>query len=261
MYNERRDELLERLARPKKKIAVAIVDDLAKKFREQIKSEIDVIVFDFPIEFAKNKGFKEYDVVFFDATYEQDGVSTIDILEKLIQKEPELEEKSIVLIGEDVIDWGRHNDSEIKELVSRVKSLPNIVYGNERGSKIELMIKHIERVGRKNNIEVPKTAPQGICREEVLEAIKPYLEQIDKNVTEQTTLSINIRETLKKIEPTNENERKIIEHMQGIAELFKHNAHILKQEYYHLGHFYNKGKESRNAVAEEGKKEGQGQNR
>lgn len=257
MNNKRRDELMERLKRPKKRMAIAIIDDLAKEYSEKIKSEIDVTIFDFSID-SITIDLEKFDVIFFDASYEQDGVSTIDMLEKLIQEKPELREKCRVLIGKDIIEWGRHNDPEIKELVSRVKSLPNIVYGNERGSKIELMIKHIEQVGRKNDVEVPKKAPEGICREEVLEAIKPYLEQIVRNLKEQTTLGINIRKVLKGIEPTNEHERKIIEHAQGVAELFSYNAHTIKQEYYFLSHFYKMGEKSRDLPAdEEAQKQGE----
>ena len=257
MNNKRRDELIERLKRPKKKMVVAIIDDLAKEYREKIKSEIDVTIYDFSIDDIWIE-LEKFDVIFFDASYEQDGVSTIDILEKLIQEKPELRQRCKVLIGKDIIEWGRHNDPEIKELVSRVKSLPNIVYGNERGSKIELMIKHIEQAGRKNDIEVPKKAPEGICREEVLEAIKPYLEQIEKSLKEQKTLGRNIRGALVGIEPTNEHERKIIEEAQGVAGLFSYNGHTIEQEYYNLSRSYRRGEKSRDLPTdEEVKKEGE----
>lgn len=258
MYNKRRDELMERLSRPKEKLGVAIVDDLAKEYGEQIKFEIDVVVLDFSINDAHGRSFEEFDIIFFDASYEQDGESTIDILEKLIQRKPELREKCKVLIGKDIIEWGRHNDPKTKELIARVKSLPNIVYGNEHGSKIDLMIKYIEQVGRKKDIEVPKKAPQGICREEVLQAIGPYLEQIEKNLNEQQELGTSIMKALKGIESKNEYERKIIEHAQGVAGLLKDNRHIINQEYLWLCRFYDKAEKSRGLpTVGEGKKEGE----
>lgn len=260
MYDARRDELMERLTKRKKKLSVAIIDDLAKEYSEIIDSQIDATIYDYSIDDIID--FEEFDVIFFDASYKKNGVSAIDILEKLIQKKPELKEKCRVLIGIDTKDWGRHKDAEVKELIARVNSLPNIVYGNEYGSKVELMIKHIERVGRKNNVEVPKKAPQGICRKEVLEAIKPYLEQIQKNLDEQYKLGPNIRKALRGIEPENEYERMIIKYARGVAGLFTDNRHIISQEYYFLSNAYKNAEKSRNAATEEKvKKEGQGQDR
>jgi len=259
MYNERRDELMKRLTKRKKKITVAIIDDLSKEYSEIIDSQIDAVIYDYSIDDIID--FEEFDVIFFDASYKKNGVSAIDILEKLINKKPEFKEKCRVLIGIDTKEWGRHKDAEIKELIDRVNSLPNIVYGNEHGSKVKLMIKYIEQVGRKNNIEVPKKAPQGICRKEVLEAIKPYLVQIQKNLDEQDQLGPNIRKALRGIEPENEYERMIIKYAKGVAGLFTDNRHIINQEYYFLSSAYKMAEKNRNAATEDIKKEGQGQNR
>ena len=260
MDNKRRDELMKRLTTRKKKLAVAIIDELAEEYSKTIVSEIDVTSFPYSIDDIID--FEEFDVIFFDSSYKQGGVSSIDILEKLIQRNPELEEKCRVLIGKDIIEWGRHNDPEIKELVARVKSLPNIVYGEDHGSKIELMIRLIEQVGRKKDIEVPKKAPEGICRKEVLQAVKPYLEQIEKNLNEQKELGTSIRGALRGIEPENEYERNIIKYAQGVAGLFTDNRHIISQEYYFLSRAYKTAEKSRNAAAEEAvKKEEQGQDK
>lgn len=63
MNNKRRDELIERLKRPKKKMVVAIIDDLAKEYREKIKSEIDVTIYDFSIDDIWIE-LEKFDVIF-----------------------------------------------------------------------------------------------------------------------------------------------------------------------------------------------------
>ena len=241
MGNETRKQFINSLdtglKRQKKLLKVGIVDDMADKLEKEIKSEIECIVRTLSLEDFEKKSpesFNTYDILFIDATYDNSRTDTITEVERLIKKEPELRDKIMIIIGTDVIDWGRHNDPYIKKLVSRVQRLPNIIYGKPKGTKVELMIKHMQSIGKKKNIEVPKKLPKGVCDAHLLEQLTSKFEKIETSINEQRAIGLSIIEQLEGFEPKNEDERRIIARALELARLIKENGHIIVQVYYQL---------------------------
>ena len=128
----------------------------------------------------------------------------------------------------------QHNDPYIKKLVSRVQRLPNIIYGKPKGTKVELMIKHMQSIGKKKNIEVPKKLPKGVCDAHLLEQLTSKFEKIETSINEQRAIGLSIIEQLEGFEPKNEDERRIIARALELARLIKENGHIIDQVYYQL---------------------------
>ena len=212
---------------------------MGKEIATQIKDNIDCYVTTLTIDFLNRcldtkllDSLSKYDAIYFDATYEKDGIDSVDILEKLIKLRPEFNENCRVFIGKDIKEYGRFsNNDELKLLIARVKELPNIVYGGNRGTKTGNMIKCIQKEGIRKGIEVPNKHPKGICRAELLETIKPYLDTINKNLEEQEALSISLENVTQGFEPINEDERRIIERVREISDLLSDNQHTIRQVY------------------------------
>lgn len=163
MSNEKRQELIERLRKTKKLFKVGLVDDLGEKIAAQIKDNIDCDVIALPINLVKKRidknffdYFSCYDAIFFDATYKKDGIDSVSILEELIKIRPEYKEICKVFIGADIKEYGRFSgDDELKLLIARVRELPNVVYGGNKGTKTENMIRCIQKAAIKKGIQVP----------------------------------------------------------------------------------------------------------
>lgn len=236
MSSEKRNELIEKLRKPKQLFKVALVDDFGEEIATQIEDDIDCYARTLPIDslsrIIDNKAFEsllKYDAIFFDATYEKDGIEAVGLLENLIKIRPEFKENCKVFIGTDIREHGRFgNNDKVKLLIARVKQLPNVIYGGKK-TKIESMIRCITQQGLKKGIQVPKKQSKGICRPELLELIKPHLNSINKNLKEQGALSINLENAIQGFEPSNEDERKIIEYVRETAELFRTNKHTISQ--------------------------------
>lgn len=242
MSNEKRNELIERLRKPKQLFKVGLVDDLGEEIATQIKDNIDCYVTTLSLDFINKlidrKSFdslSKYDAIFFDATYKKDGIDSVGIFEKLIKISPEYKETCKVFIGADIKEYGRFSDNdELKLLIARVQELPNVVYGGNKGTKTENMIKCIQKEGIRKSIEVPNKYPKGICRPELLEIINPYLNIINENLKEQETISINLENTTQGFESINEDERRIVEIVrEKISDLLLFNQHTIRQV--HIG--------------------------
>lgn len=152
-------------------------------------------------------GEESVDIIFFDATYEENGESTLTLLEKLIKKNPRFKDISIVLLGKDVAA-NRINDYRIEEIVSRVEELPYRLYGDRNGTKTEVMISTIKQMAEKKGLNIPKKMFPGLIREEVLEKVAGYntLKCAMLDVLKQLSSSAN---DIKQLSPENESERVI----------------------------------------------------
>ena len=237
-----KEDFLDRLKQPKEKFSVLLVDDACRTLKDQITEQIDCYTETQTIDRldldcltrwygSPDHLLTKYDTLFFDATYEEDGISTIDVLEKLIKSNPAFADVSKVLIGTDVIEFAKVDDFEARYLIERVRKLPHIIYGNQSGTKAENMIRHIQSEGRKKGIEVPIALPQGLCRPELLSKVKPYIFTISKNLMEQYDLGLNLYDDIKDFEPTNETERRMIERAKELSSLLVENSHLIKHTY------------------------------
>lgn len=241
MSNKKRIELIDKLRKTKQPFKVGIVDDLGEEISTHIKDNIDCYVTTLTLDFLNRcidkkslDSLSKYDAIFFDATYEEDGIDSVGILEELIKIRPEFKEICKMFIGTDIKEYGRFSDNDkVKMLIARVKELPNVLYGGNKGTKTENMIKCIQKEGIRKGIEVPNKYPKGICRPELLEIIKPYLDRINKNLEEQETISISLENATQGFEPINEDERRIIERVGEISDLLLLNQHTIRQV--HIG--------------------------
>jgi len=250
MENEKRKELMGRLQKGAKPFEIAIVDDNGEEIGKQIKSEIECYFCNMRLQNALNYDWlDEYDLIFFDATYREDGLQSIDIMERLLENKPEFRQKTIALMGNDIKEYGRKSgDVEMNILIDRVNQLPNIVYGDGRGSKIEKMIRCIQREGRKKGIEIPKRLPKGTCGGELLGKVNPYIETFIKILEEEKSLIIDLKSDLEGFNPSNEHERRIIANAKEIERFFIDNYHKISQQ---LGNMDRYCKKAENKPGEE----------
>ena len=249
-----RDKFLSML-KQSKKFRVCIIDD-DDSLEELIEQEIDCDVQHEPITTFNNRLkrrgntdflFDEYDLLFFDTTYEdaKTNTSALDILELLVSENPLLANISKVFIGNEFVSYTMktEEDSKERQLYRRVQELPHIVYGNRKGTKLENMIKYIKSEGKRRGIDVPLVLPEGTCSREILDIIELYMKPITKNLRGQSDLSKALSNALLGIKPTSETERRILKEARTIANLFQYNYHIISQRNTALGVVYDRAKE------------------
>lgn len=152
-------------------------------------------------------GEESVDIIFFDATYEENGESTLTLLEKLIKKNPRFKDISIVLLGKDVAAKGI-NDYRIEEIVSRVEQLPYRLYGDRNGTKTEVMISTIKQMAEKKGLNIPKKMLPGLIREDVLKKIAEY-NKLKCDMIDTLKLLISAANNIKQLNPENEAEKLI----------------------------------------------------
>ena len=246
-----REDFLKRLKTgEKRKMKVGLIDDNSDVLKKQITEQIDCYIDEISIKKANAYANKEitravllgYDILFFDATYEdaQEGLSAISALEELIHNNPAFADKSRVLIGEDILRYAQIDNTEINELINRALKLPHIVYGNEKGTKVENMLKQIKGDAKRKGIEVRNLLPKGECSPELLKKVMPYVNAIQENLMSQSKIAIDIAEGLREVQPTNETERGILERLKTIADLLYYNQHLIVQHYQGLNSIRNK---------------------
>ena len=246
-----RADFLKRLKTGEKRMMkVGLIDDNSDVLKKQITEQIECYIDEISIKKANVYANKEitravllgYDILFFDATYEdaQEGLSAISALEELIHNNPAFADKSRVLIGEDFLRYAQIDDTEINELIKRALRLPHIIYGKEKGTKVEDMLKQIKSEAKSKGIEVRNLMPKGECSPELLEKVMPYINSIQKNLRSQSKIAGDIIEGLKEVQPTNESERDILERLKTISALLYYNQHLIVQHFEGLNCIRNK---------------------
>lgn len=152
-------------------------------------------------------GEESVDVIFFDATYEENGESTLTLLENLIKKNPKFKDISIVLLGKDIAA-NKINDYRIKKIVSRVEQLPHRLYGDRNGTKTEVMISTIMQMAEKKGLNIPKKMLPGLIREDVLKEIAEY-NKLKCDMFDTLKLLSSAANNIRQLSPENESERVI----------------------------------------------------
>ena len=123
-----------------RKIQIAIIDDSANIYSEWLSSKISCDVHPFSNlneiytslklkELASN--LAQYDLIFFDCTFETDdqNYSAVQILEQLINENPDFREKCIVMIGSEL---NYTKDPRTLQLIRLAKELPHRVYTSSK---------------------------------------------------------------------------------------------------------------------------------
>lgn len=223
-----------RQAARKPKVKACVIDDnidLDRNITNHIEctcNRMDIKLF---LKFLKMAGadyfMKKYDCLFFDATYE-DGISTLEILEKLIASNPEYAKISRVMIGNDILEYARMDqNTDTVFLVERAQKLPYIKYGREFGTKSENIIKTIKSMGRQKGIEVHDVSPKGTCRTELKEEVKDRLSSLRPMMQRQAAIAANLTSIRDKFQPTNEAERELLQKIEILYKSLTYNAHYI----------------------------------
>lgn len=235
-----REDFCKRLRKAEPLFKVCLVDDNSDVLEEAIDEQIECYIERISIDRfndmlecdGSNYFINRYDAIFFDATYEdtKEQISAISLLERLIKDNPEYADISKVLIGKDCIEYAKVGNFETKYLIERAKKLPNIIYGNEYGTKVERMIKYIQSEGKKKGVNIPTRYKKGgQCNPELLKKTELYLPKISDILEKQTDLAIAISSYIEGFKITNEYERQIIDRSKIIAELLEYNSHAILQ--------------------------------
>ena len=221
-------------------LEIGIIDDNSDVLKEQIDGQVFCNVDEYSLEDIINcsdnerrrQSLSRHDVLFWDASLsDNSGISAISILERLIQIDPKFADISRVIIGQDIIHYVQSSDLETRTLIAKAQRLPHIIYGNECGTKVDNMLNYMKRVASSKNIELPFKLPKGICREEILDKVEPYLHSVSKNLQEQLRLALDIDADFKDFKPTNEEERILLETVSKMSTLFAYNQHCIAQFY------------------------------
>lgn len=238
---KRNREAVEGLKTGKSRVMeVALIDDNADVIKKFIENKVFCYVYNYSFNCASEpldhemtrKSLLANDILFWDASLCDDaGISVIDTLEKLIQIEPRFADISRVVIGQDIIQYVQSSDLKTRILIERVKRLPHIIYGRERGTKIDNMLNHMRKVAVKNNIELPVRLPRGVCRKEIIDKVEPYLSLVSQNLQEQIELAISIFKDFKDFQPTNEEERDLLDVLSKMSDLLAYNQHYINNLY------------------------------
>jgi len=155
-------------------------------------------------------------LIFFDATYKDEelNMSALDMAERMIYSVPELRDSILILLGSDINEYGSklamNGNSEMQNFLSRVKSLPHVVYGKigDYDSKLNVMIRTIESTAKKKGFDVVRRLPSGEVREEIIE----YANSMNKNLCKINNLAKQIIEIeIELPEAKSEEERRLID--------------------------------------------------
>ncbi len=227
---------------------VGIIDDNSDVLKERIEGQVFCHVDEYSlkdiIKYSDNERryrLLSYDILFWDASLsDNSGISATSILDSLIKIDSKFADVSRVIIGQDSIHYAQSSDLETRILIARAQRLPHIIYGNERGTKIDNMLNYMKRVASSKNIELPVRLSKVICRKEMLDKVKPYLHSVSQNLQAQSNLAWDIDADFKDFQPTNEEERILLETVRKMSALFEYNQHCIAQFYemmnmsYHL---------------------------
>lgn len=226
---------------------IGIIDDNSDVLKERIEGQVYCDVDEYSLEDVikcsnnemKRRSLLRHDILFWDASLsDNSGISATSILDSLIQIEPKFADVSRVIIGEDIIRYAQSQDLETRTLITRAQRLPHIIYGNERGTKVDNMLNYMKRIASSKNIELPVKLPKGICRKEILDKVEPYLHSVSQNLQAQSRLAFDIDADFKDFQPTNEEERILLETVRKMSSLFAYNQHCIAQFYEMMGMSY-----------------------
>lgn len=226
---------------------VGIVDDNSDVLKERIEGQVFCSVDEYSLEDVikcsdnemRRRRLLRHDILFWDASLsDNSGISATSILDSLIQSDPKFADISRVIIGQDIIRYAQNSDLETKTLIARAQRLPHIIYGNERGTKVDNMLNYMKRVATNKNIELPVKLPRGICRKEILDKVEPYLHSVSQNLQAQSKLAWDIDADFKDFQPNNEEERMLLEIVHKMSSLFAYNQHCIAQFYEMMGMSY-----------------------
>ena len=212
-----------------------IVDDMGEAITEEINSKLDMFAEVYTINRLKNcmkrdehfLDVEDVDAIFFDATYEEKGESALTILEDLISCDPRYKDIAYVLLGEDVASR-RIYDEDTNYLVARAENLPHLLYGGRNGTKTDVIINTITRIAKEKGEVIPKKLPAGTINEELLDLIKPYMEQKDKMIELLKLLKQSLA-SVAKYDPNNESERQLVKYLKAENTTLFVLAHALGQ--------------------------------
>lgn len=226
---------------------VGIIDDNSDVLKERIEGQVFCDVHEYSLEDVikcsdnerRRYSLLRHDILFWDASLSDDsGISATAILERLIQTDPKFADISRVIIGQDIIQYVQSSDMETRAIIARAQRLPHIIYGNEHGTKVDNMLNYMKRVASSKNIELPVKLPKGICRKEILDKVEPYLHSVSQNLKAQSRLALDIDADFKDFQPTNEEERMLLETVRKMSSLFAYNQHCIAQFYEMMGMSY-----------------------
>lgn len=207
---------------------------------------LNFMIHNYGIEYFK----KYYDLLFFDATYEdsKENIQAISLAEKLNELDSSyFTDVARIFIGKDIIDYVEFENFELRQLIKRAKNLPYVIYGNEYGTKSDRMIAQIKTIGRRKGIKIIDKMQYGNCRLELLKKLEPYMKDITESIEEQKRLCNRMLIDFDKWNIANEEERIIIDSIKNIETVICRNIHEMGQYYSNIIIRYNEGKEKKSS--------------